>query len=438
MAGMFEMPAELDDTDISPQPQPQQPTQQVHGVPGQVFRQPQPVTLQVLQQALANNPSLERSITQEGHVIGPDLAQDVTQYCPVQGCPYSSFKTSDTNLLETCFKQILLNLKIVHGISDNNNGDAGGDAPLSDKCQREYQAATKTRTVRRTCDDAVFNLCEARFFSAPLDLNTLGQNMPVTNTPVNTVIDYSHLGVDVTSKETLRKLHNRAVTTIRLRDLSDSNLRSFHAAGDEMVAVKHEANHLQLSKKQKHLEDPKECLKAYYNYAAICRQIHTLDWSPMALLKVALDKFFVGPPTVDQYCKFFERFVSINAVKAQKSAVPLTYTDIAQIWVNYITPNPMSDFHVGQLVEDKIRQMGGGRKPPGPTPVTTGPPKRQKLLLTRDDYCQDWNLSLSPPLCPNQQAQGGCMLNGKFLKHACSRKMGNRRCGSDKHGYNNH
>ena len=51
------------------------------------------------------------------------------------------------------------------------------------------------------------------------------------------------------------KLHNRAANTLRLKDFSDTNLSSFHAAGDEMVAVQYSKDQLQLSKKQNVLED---------------------------------------------------------------------------------------------------------------------------------------------------------------------------------------
>jgi hypothetical protein len=63
-----------------------------------------------------------------------------------------------------------------------------------------------------------------------------------------------------------------------------------------MVAVHYTRDHLQLSKKMKALDNPQECVKAAYNYAAMHGQFHPMDWLPKALLKAMLDKLFKGPP----------------------------------------------------------------------------------------------------------------------------------------------
>ena len=68
--------------------------------------------------------------------------------------------------------------------------------------------------------------------------------MPITTSPVNTVVDFSHIGVDVSSKETIRKVQNRATTSLRLKDFSDTNLKNFTEAGDEMVAVQYTKDQL--------------------------------------------------------------------------------------------------------------------------------------------------------------------------------------------------
>ena len=95
-----------------------------------------------------------------------------------------------------------------------------------------------------------------------------------------------------------------------------------------MVAVQYKQDHLQLSKKMKPLDSPQECIKAVYNYAAMYGQFHPLDWSPKALLKMVLDKMIEGPPTVEQYARLFEKFISENGGRAQKQGIPLTYMDI--------------------------------------------------------------------------------------------------------------
>ena len=236
-----------------------------------------------------------------------------------------------------------------------------------------------------------------------MDNKVLAQNMPVSTTPVNTLVDYAHLGVDVSSKEITRKLHNRATTTFRLRDFSYSNLKSCYATGDEMVAVQYTKDHLQLSKKMKALDNPQECVKAAYNYAAMHGQFHPMDWSPKALLKVMLDKLFEGPPTVEQLSRLFKKYISENGGRAQKNGVPLTYMEIVGLWNTFIVPSSINMGAVDKAINNKVKQFMKGRRPP-PSPNLTSSPKKPRL--TKDDYCQDWNTSKSFPLCSNTQSLG--------------------------------
>ena len=161
---------------------------------------------------------------------------EVTQFCPVEGCTYTSYPTRDPNMLLACLNQITMHMKYTHDVSMSESGGGGvgnnNINPQPDKSYREYQEATKQRTVKKVIADASRNLCEARYFAVPLDNKVLAQNMPVATSPVNTVVDFSHLGVDVSSKETTKKLHNRAATNFRLRDFSDSNLKSCNTTGD--------------------------------------------------------------------------------------------------------------------------------------------------------------------------------------------------------------
>ena len=278
-----------------------------------------------------------------------------------------------------------------------------------------------------------FGVFSARFFPFPLDLNVLGKNMPTAITPINTVVDVAHFGVDVTNNDVLKKLHNRGNNNLRLKEFSDSNLRNFHVAGDMLVAVQATKDNLELGKKQKQLEDTKECVKAFYNYSALSRNYHPLDWSPMALSKVALEKFLMGGATVEQFVKLFEKFVHENSVRAQRKAIPLTYQEVLLMWTTYISPNAtLNAISIEAVVDKKLRslQTNRGRL------EREGQDKRQK---TRDrvDFCPHWNKTQTPPLCPNTQARGGCVepTTGKNFKHACSYRRGQAFCGSDKHGY---
>ena len=384
-------------------------------------------------------PSMEPGAAQ-----GNRVWQEVTQYCPITGCSFHSYETHDPNLLDACLRQLELHMKISHDIDSadqcgGSNNNSSSNVP--DKSQREYREATKQRQIKKTVDDANLNLTEGRFFAVPLDNKVVAQNMPIVNTPINSVVTFSHLGVDVATKELIRKLHNRAATGLRLKEFSETNLKSFHAAGDEMVAVKYEKDQLQLGKKQKALDDPRECIKAFYNYAAMHGQFHPLDWSPKALLKVVLDKASESSPTVSQYENLFEKFINENAGRAQKNGVPLTYADIVTLWTTFISTNSVTinQMYVDKLVQNSILQQVKGNKPSGKRPG--GGPSNSPNKKPKVEFCSDWNTNKTFPLCTNTQAPGGCKTeDDKFLKHACSKKVDSygKRCGSENHGFHMH
>ena len=205
-------------------------------------------------QAQPSQPTHRVVSTQPG---SQDVEQEVTQFCPIPPCTWASFRTSNPDMLSVCFNQLLVHLRHVHEDTDLNPGMSGDHRQKGSKTHKEYKAATKPRTILKTMDDASHNLCEARFFPFPLNLKSCGLNMPTSITPVNTIVDMSHLGVDVNNPELLRKMHDRAVTNIRLRDFSDTNLRNYHAAGDALVAVETSRSQLQLGRCLKQLEGTK-------------------------------------------------------------------------------------------------------------------------------------------------------------------------------------
>ena len=373
----------------------------------------------------------------------PDQAfqgQEVTQYCPIEGCSFVPFKTYDKAMLGVCFDMLKMHMKLEHSFSDSDTGGAAS----RDKSSREYQAATKPRTITNVMDDATFNLCEARFFPFPLDMQVLGRNMPTAISPINTVVDVSHFGVDVTNSDVLKKLHNRANNTLRLKEFSDSNLRYFHVAGDMLVAVNATKQNLELGKKQKQLEDTKECIKAFSNYAALARNFHPLDWSPMALAKVALEKFLQNGASVEQFVKLFEKFIHENSIRAQRKATPLTYQEVILIWTTFISQeNNLSAASVESMVDRKWKSLQNSTR--GRSGLSE-PLENKRQKMSRDDYCPLWNKTVTAPFCSHSQVQGGCTdpSSGKVLKHACNAKIYSagpgkpKYCNSDKHGFHNH
>ena len=47
--------------------------------------------------------------------------------------------------------------------------------------------------MKKVVDAASRNICEARYFTVPLDNKVLAQNMPIATSPVNTVVDFALL-----------------------------------------------------------------------------------------------------------------------------------------------------------------------------------------------------------------------------------------------------
>ena len=366
--------------------------------------------------------------------------QEVTQYCTIPNCGWSSYKSFDAALLDTCFQQLKLHMQVTHSISQGGTtSESGATGARSDKSAREYAEATKTRKIVKVVDDAVANLCEARFFPTPLDLTVLGKNMPVAISPVNTVVEFAHLGVDVINQDVLRKLHARTNNVLRLRECSNINLRNYHAAGDELVAVEATQTHLKLGKNLVKLSSPKDCLLAFYNYCAMATNYHVLDWSPKALLKVAMEKYFSGPPTVSQYNLLFEKYITENAIRAQKRACPLTYQEILQLWNSFVCTYSDNMSNVEALVDQKIKNLGnkpGKRGLKGTSASYSKKPKKE--------FCPTWNVKRSYPLCENEQVDGGCKdANGNVLIHSCTKRSFKANgqlayCTSAKHGFYTH
>ena len=89
--------------------------------------------------------------------------------------------------------------------------------------------------------------------------------MPVTATPINTVVDLSHLGVDVTNSEVLRKIHSIGETSMELNHFSDTNMRASSSSTDELVAIqaKFDQNQLKLGRHMKDIANVQEALKAF-------------------------------------------------------------------------------------------------------------------------------------------------------------------------------
>ena len=361
-------------------------------------------------------------------------AQEVTLRCQYEGCTsFAPIKSGDSKELPHLVKLLDIHTQTVHGSSlneDNSRGEERESLRLA-KESRALQAALSSRIVTKTLDDANFNLCEARFYTFPLNMKVLGQNMPVSAYPVNTVVDLSYLGVDVTNPELLKKMHNRANATIRLKDFSDTNLRGYHSSNEELVAIqaKFDQNQLKLGRHQKELSSAQEAVKAFSNFMVLSRNFHPLDTSQMALQRVVLEKYFSGPPTVTNYSNFFEKFVHASSVRAHMKAVPLSYKEILDIWNTYIDPPAASKLNIEKMLDEKIKRLStemGMNKSKG------SPSKKQKR--SGPPYCPYWNVSPTPPFCSNKQIVGGCIdSSGTEYVHSCSFRLQKGTCGSKNH-----
>ena len=368
--------------------------------------------------------------------------QEVTQRCPILGCPWTSYKTADPTMLEACVKSLSIHMTYEH---DTHTGNFEvTNTGRTDRAHREYMAATKPRTIVKTLDDATSNLTEGRFLPMPLDMKVLGRSMPLAIKPENTILDMSHVGVDVTNADTLRKCHDRTLLTKKLKEFSDHNLRASHSAGDALVAVEASKDSLKMGKELKHLANTEECVRAFYNFLALSHNFHVLDYSPMALMKLVLEKQFTGPPTVDQYQKMFEKYVHDSANRAHKKNAPPTYTDLLLIWNAFITPNSMNSTSIEAVVDKRVTKLleqgaagGGGGRNRGRERDNRGSPGGPPLKKPNTSFCPTWNVNTTYPLCTNQAASGGCTDgSGKFLKHSCNsfNNLTKQICKSSMHG----
>ena len=370
-----------------------------------------------------------------------EASQQPSQFsfqCPYIDCEYTTITLYDPKQVEYLVKLLSMHTEAVHGQNADENGSETPEKEThkSDREGKELKAALSKRIVQKVMDDANLNLCEARFFAFPINRRILGQNMPIASTPVNTVVDLTYTGVDVTNPALLRKLHNRGTISYRLPDFSDTNLRGSHATGNELIATKFQSNQLKLGRAQKELESAQEALKAFLNFMILSRNFHPLDTSQAALFKVALEKFLDGPPKVAHYISLFEKFIHVSAGRAQMNNEPLTYKDVLDLWNTYIAPPAMNTISVENMVEKKVREAleKTPRKKVGSTNQGDSPAKKSRSAL-----CPHWNVNINPPFCPNQQSNGGCVdSTDNFLYHKCSVKIGNKFCNSSKHNKHTH
>ena len=364
---------------------------------------------------------------------GPEL---MSLRCQADGCSFSTIKSQDPTDLQHLVKLLDIHTRTVHDVATTDKEDSEErDPSRAAKKSRELKAALASRKVTKTLDDANLNLCEARFYTFPMNLKVLGQNMPVTATPINTVVDLSHLGVDVTNSEVLRKIHSRGETSMELNHFSDTNMRASNSSSDELVAIqaKFDKNQLKLGRHLKEIANVKEALKAFSNYMAIARHFHPLDTSQMALQRVALEKFFIASPTVADYSRFFKKFVHESSVRAHMKAVPLSYKEILDIWNTYIQPPSITQINIEKMVDEKIKKMAGGKGRQGKS-------VDNRAKKPKHQWCPSWNVTPTPPFCTNQQIDGGCIDgSGSQYVHSCSFRLARGgTCGSNKHNKHTH
>jgi hypothetical protein len=64
---------------------------------------------------------------------------EVTQFCLVAGCTYTSYPTRDPNMLSTCLNQITMHMRYTHHVSLSESGGGGSKNtnPQPDKSYRE-------------------------------------------------------------------------------------------------------------------------------------------------------------------------------------------------------------------------------------------------------------------------------------------------------------
>ena len=178
-------------------------------------------------------------------------------------------------------------------------------------------------------------------------------------------------------------------------------------------------------------------MKAVHNYCILARNFHPLDVSQQALFRVVLEMYLNGCPTVQNIIQLFEKFVHENLVRAHKREVPLSYNEILDLWNTYIVPSVISRSAFEDMIDAKLKRLPSEKKVNNKreAPYSGNTGKRQK----RGPFCPNWNKSVAPPFCSNQQAVDGCHdANGNYHNHACSKKLSGSFCNNSKHNIHSH
>jgi len=175
----------------------------------------------------------------------------------------------------------------------------------------------------------------------------------------------------------------------------------------------------------------------------------TKGWKAVAArMNVPVQKAFLLRAIYQEYLLPYEEFQSTS--RERKVLLPTPSFEFKGQGTSFINQTQSSSIHVGQATFSLGQGQGqvtsfqhqGGKGLAKHMEIIKGSIKKRLGFKTKKEgFCQNWNQNKTHPPCTNQQTEGGCITNGKFLKHSCSKRLPGKglvRCCSIKHGFHGH
>jgi hypothetical protein len=189
----------------------------------------------------------------------------------------------------------------------------------------------KKRKFKAMTDDGEKRLHPARFVGLPrADPKRYWDQVPAAATEIYRHVPLAHLGVEGVAEQAIVKMHNRRVPV----DL------------DGMF---------------KDCKDCRQVQLAVFNYVAVLRSLHPVDYGGLVILRVLMEAGWgenlgTEKQRVALMKKFFEEAVKDNSGRAVRREVPMDYEQARARWLKVVGGAfPQLSFPYGQVL-----QTGGG------------------------------------------------------------------------------
>ena len=364
--------------------------------------------------------------------------------CDRPGCNFKTWRSSNPTAIPGILAQLELHIRDKHSNERGPQEESAG--------RRAFIEATKQTVVLEGVDNRSSILHEVRLRPGILDHKMGARMTPTVQTSCYCYPDFAHYGCIIGNGKTLRLLHDRSCQILQLQMFSPDNLKTRDhevKTVTEIVAPKSLVD----VDTYTHLNGTGDAVMAIDNYCVCYSWIHPQCYAAKALQRVVLKKFTSGNvKDAGQISKFFTTVTSENACRITRNELPLNYDELSAKWDREWPPvakvqavqNDSLAASLSQLQREfrdfrsmglkrNMSQVGGSQN--GGGSVGTKKPK-QKWKNSPSGFCTDFNTARG---CSNPPSQsGGCIKDGRDLRHGCSMVVNGRFCDSKDHNRMNH